>query len=606
MSSKSEKELDREQLLPTGSGIHSGNTRHKRCSTRLRVIGAFLAVATTLALAYNFDCPGMKNLKPSSGIESGKQEGCPQVDVLEPSKYGDVWATLSKDIGKSNEFRQQAVDWLAGAVRVKTETFDGMGPVEEDPRWDAFIPFHDYLLGAFPLVHTTLKLTKVNTYGLLYQWKGLNPNLKPLMLAAHQDVVPVDQSTLDQWIHPPYDGYFDGKNIWGRGSSDDKSGLIGILATVETLVKNGFRPTRTVVLAFGFDEEASGFKGAGYLAPAIEAIYGKNGIALIVDEGAGFSYGYGSWIATPGIAEKGYFNVQVTVQTSGGHSSVPPPHTSIGILSALLVHAEKNPVKAELTRDQPFYGTLQCIGAHAEDVPHDLRKAIQDSPSSSKALSKLSSIILEDNVMKSLVGTTRAVDLIQGGVKSNALPERAWAVINHRVSVLSSLSAVEETDIDLFKGLAKDFNLTFDAFGQEIIGGKGLGKLTLGDYARSFLPPAPITPTTGEEAEAYRVLSGSIKAAFAIYSKNAGVKEDRGEDIIVAPGMMTGNTDTRFYWDLSKHIFRYSHHNGGKGGTALSSGVHTVNEHIEVSTFLEMIQFFTTLILNADEAELLV
>ena len=63
------------------------------------------------------------------------------------------------------------------------------------------------------------------------------------------DVVPVDPTTVDQWIHPPYSGYFDGefllypwchgystsslslsgKRIWGRGSSDDKSGLIGIL-----------------------------------------------------------------------------------------------------------------------------------------------------------------------------------------------------------------------------------------------------------------------------------------------------------------------------------------------------------------------------------------
>jgi Gly-Xaa carboxypeptidase len=151
-------------------------------------------------------------------------------------------------------------------------------------------------------------------------------------------------------------------------------------------------------------------------------------------------------------------------------------------------------------------------------------------------------MILENNVLKSLVGTTQAIDLVQGGVKSNALPEQSWAVINHRISVLSSLSAVEERDTELFKDLAKKFNLTFNAFGQEIVGGNGLGKLTLGDYAQTALPPAPITPTTGEEAEAYRVLSGSIKAAFAAYTRSTGTEEDRGDDIVVAPGMMTGNT----------------------------------------------------------------
>lgn len=91
------------------------------------------------------------------------------------------------------------------------------------------------------------------------------------------DVVPVDPSTVDEWEHPPYSGYFDGKylalnktesnhgwnallgeRIWGRGSSDDKSGLIGIMSSIESLLEKNFVPSRSVVLTFGFDEEASG------------------------------------------------------------------------------------------------------------------------------------------------------------------------------------------------------------------------------------------------------------------------------------------------------------------------------------------------------------
>ena len=90
-----------------------------------------------------------------------------------------------------------------------------------------------------------------------------------------QDVVPVNPDTVDKWIHPPYSGHFDGERIWGRGTADDKNGLIAILsvyslvlviprpnvpdrAAVEYLVSGGFVPTRTLVLAFGFDEESSG------------------------------------------------------------------------------------------------------------------------------------------------------------------------------------------------------------------------------------------------------------------------------------------------------------------------------------------------------------
>lgn len=83
-----------------------------------------------------------------------------------------------------------------------------MGPVGEDERWEVFGPFHDYLAQSFPLTYVTLPLklqfvndtlmrlllshkrltlTKVNTYGLLYEWKGADSSLKPLLLAAHQD-----------------------------------------------------------------------------------------------------------------------------------------------------------------------------------------------------------------------------------------------------------------------------------------------------------------------------------------------------------------------------------------------------------------------------------
>jgi Gly-Xaa carboxypeptidase len=125
----------------------------------------------------------------------------------------------------------------------------------------------------------------VNTYALLYEWTGTNSSLKPLLLAAHQDVVPVDPKTVDEWTHPPYSAHFDGKYIWGRGTSDDKSGLVGILTAIETLVEKGFKPERTVVLAFGFDEEISGPHGAKQLGIKMEEVYGEGAFAFIVDEG---------------------------------------------------------------------------------------------------------------------------------------------------------------------------------------------------------------------------------------------------------------------------------------------------------------------------------
>ena len=69
---------------------------------------------------------------------------------------------------------------------------------------------------------------------------------------------------------------------------------------------------------------------------------------MIVDEGGGYMEQFGSAFATPGVAEKGSTNVQVQVNTPGGHSSVPPAHTGIGILSRLLVEFEEKPFAVHL------------------------------------------------------------------------------------------------------------------------------------------------------------------------------------------------------------------------------------------------------------------
>lgn len=97
---------------------------------------------------------------------------------------------------KSNAFREVAVRRLSGAVKIPTESFDDMGDIGADPRWDVFYSFADYLSQTFPLAHATLQLEKINTHGLLYAWSGTNPALKPNLLMAHQDVVPVPETTI--------------------------------------------------------------------------------------------------------------------------------------------------------------------------------------------------------------------------------------------------------------------------------------------------------------------------------------------------------------------------------------------------------------------------
>ncbi|KAI9510035.1 hypothetical protein F5148DRAFT_977310 [Russula earlei] len=563
-----------------------------RQNSKWRVLGLVTLLASVFAAASCFaNLPNTIRLAHRAGAKP-----CPQSDALYPELHAQLWKSLGHDFDEAG-FTKRAVAWLAGAVRIRTESYDEMGPVGVDPRWEAFELFHDYLGQSFPLTHKSLSLTKVNTYGLLYEWKGSNDSLKPLLLVAHQDVVPVEPETVEQWEYPPYSGFYDGKFIWGRGSSDDKSGLVGILASVETLLKREFQPARTIVLAFGFDEEASGFQGAQHLSRAMLKKYGDDSFALLVDEGSMFGDVGGSIIAIPGIAEKGYADTKVTVSTPGGHSSVPPSHTSIGILSRLLVEYEDNPIEPHLERGTPIYSTIQCVGQHSKNFPAHLRALIKSSVHSDRALRKLEAELIKDPTYKALVGTTQAIDLVQGGVKVNALPEEAWAVVNHRIATQSSVAAVQERDTHVLKRLAKEFNLTYSAFGSAISGedGTSTGTLTLTDAWGANLEPAPVTPT-GKDSAPWQLLSGTIKAT---YNSHRGV--EGADNIFVSPGIMSGNTDTRYYWNLTRHIVRYNHQDGGSRRT-LPNNIHTVNEHIRADNFVEMIRFFTTLILNADES----
>jgi len=338
-------------------------------------------------------------------------------------------------------------------------------------------------------------------------------------------------------------------------------------------------------------------QGARHLASAMLKKYGEDSFALLVDEGSMYGDIGGSIIAIPGIAEKGYVDVRMTVSTAGGHSSVPPPHTSIGIMSRLLVEYEANPIDPQFERGTPIYNTVQCVAQHAKDFPAHLRALVEASVHSDRALRKLEAVLIGDPIYRALIGTTQAIDLVQGGVKANALPEEAWAVVNHRIATQSSVAEVQQRDTHILKHLAKEFNLTYTAFGSAISTdvGSTAGTLTLTDAWGTALEPAPVTPT-GEDSAPWQLLSGTIKATFNGHRNLDGV-----DNIFVSPGIMSGNTDTKHYWNLTRYIVRYNHQDGGRG-RALPNNIHTVNEHIGVDNFIEMIRFFSTLILNADES----
>ncbi|ORX94220.1 vacuolar carboxypeptidase-like protein Cps1 [Clohesyomyces aquaticus] len=533
--------------------------------------------------------PAPSRLIPSPWVEDQllhSKTKCPQAEPLFPVLRTKELDNMD-DFLQSDAFRNLSIQRLSGAVQIPTESFDDLGALGEDPRWDVFYPFAAYLEKTFPLVHVALQLEKINTHALLYTWPGTDPTLKPTLLMAHQDVVPVPKSTVNQWTHPPFSGFYDGKFVWGRGSSDCKNQLIGILEAVEALLEGGFIPRRTVVLSFGFDEEISGQEGANHLAPHLISKFGHNSMAVIVDEGATTAEAWGQNFAMPGVAEKGYVDIDIVVRMPGGHSSIPPQHNGIGVASELITLIEANPYEPRLGDDNPYLSLLQCGAEHSPKFPPKLKHLLGKR---TKSWGKKDDLAIEASkaglATKYLMTTSVAVDIIGGGVKVNALPERTQITVNHRINVGSDASSVLDKLTKLAGKVAHKHGLTLTPFN----GTETPNSITL-SHRDTLLQPAPVTPTDFKPGQSipYSIVAGTTRALY-------------GKDLLVAPGIMTGNTDTRYYWGLSEHIFRY-----GPGWDKEQDGlgnIHTVDERVGIAAHVDTVRWMEAFIRNMDEADL--
>lgn len=280
----------------------------------------------------------------------------------------------------------------------------------------------------------------------------------------------------------------------------------------------------------------------------------------------------------------------------GGHSSIPPAHNGIGVASELITLIEANPYEPHIYDENPYLGLLTCGQEHATDFPSSLSKLLKKRSKQSTTCGRKNhkdALALEaaksGPAIKYLFTTSQAVDLISGGVKTNALPERTQFTVNNRINVGSNSTAIKTNLASLAAQIANKHNLTLHAFN----GTETPSSITL-SHGSTMLEPAPVTPTTSNDSSngrvtPYQVLSGTTRALY-------------GEDLIVSPGIMTGNTDTRYYWDLSEHIFRY-----GPGWDREQKGlgsIHTVDERVGVKGHVDTTKWMVAWIRNMDEAEL--
>jgi len=412
----------------------------------------------------------------------------------------------------------------------------------------AFSSLIEYLQSAYPLVHQHMQRTVINGYSLVYHLPGSNPALQPVLFMGHTDVVPVQEDTLSEWTHPPFAGVVEDGVVWGRGSVDDKVGVIGLLEAAEMLLQKGLQPERSLYLAFGHTEEVGGADGA----QAIAQHFQEQGIRFdfVMDEGGALTQhimaGLEQPVAVIGVSEKGYVNLVLTVTDAGGHSSQPPDHTALGILSQAIVRVENNPFPARMDFLLP---TFEAIGAY---TPFSDRLAMSN-------LWLLGPLVkgklLKEPDMAAGLRTTTAATMASASPKSNILPTRAQAVINFRILPGETVETVRQRVVEIIDDERVEVSAEYGS------------------------DPSPVSPT---DSRGYQLIASTIRAFQP--------------ETLVAPYLVRGGTDAKYFYSVSDNVYRFAMIRVTPETVRF---IHGIDERIPVEDYLLAIRFYYNLLNQA-------
>lgn len=433
-----------------------------------------------------------------------------------------------------------AEERLAAALRVATiSDADAKGSLE------ALASLRQLLAASFPATHRALAPVEVGE-SLLFTWKGSEAALPPALLMGHLDVVPVEPGTEGAWEQPPFSGAVANGFVYGRGALDDKGSVVALLEAVELLLAEGFVPRRTLLLAFGHDEEIGGKDGAKQLAQRLSSAGTR--LAWVLDEGgmvvSGAVPGVSRPIAFVGIAEKGYVSVALEVTAAGGHSSMPPAQTAIGIVAAAAARLEESPMPLRLT--EPTYAMLQRVGP---EMPFANRFAVAN-------LEMLEPLLLRALAAKektnASVRTTTAVTQIEGGTKDNVLPAKARAIVNFRVLPGDTVEGV----LAHVRKVVDDERVHVEAL----------------PWTKE---PSRVSPI---RSEGFLAVERTIRQIFP--------------EAVVAPYLVLGATDAHHYDGLAEGAYRFAPF---EVATEDLDRIHGTNERVAVASYQKAVRFYMTL-----------
>lgn len=404
-----------------------------------------------------------------------------------------------------------------------------------------FDKFHNLLKELFPNVFKTFTYEEFDGSILLsYLVKN---DLEPVLFMSHHDVV----SPNGEWEHEPFNAVVDNGKLYGRGTLDTKENLWAILTSIEELLEEGFVFNRSIYIESSCNEETTSM---GAYAISRELLKRNVHFYFTMDEGGMIVYdpigGADGNFGLIALGEKDCLDLKFTARSKGGHSSTPDKNDPLLRLSKFIVYTSKHdPFKPHLDDvtietlkklSPKMQGVLGFTFKHANDLKHILAKLmVKFSPSAA-----------------SMVKTTLCFTKAKGSDEFNVIPEEAYVTGNLRVS-----------HHDTSKGAIAKLTKIADKFDIEV----------------EVLDPGYSSPMCDFNTEQFNLLSSTIEEEF--------------KDVIAAPYLSTGASDSRFFNDLSENVFRFAPF---IVSNEQLDTIHAKDENINVSSLEPAVHFYKALL----------
>ena len=449
-------------------------------------------------------------------------------------KQKTTYYEYSKDTKRSLEYGEK----LSKMIQVETVSH------RDNPEVEKFRNFHKTLEKLFPVVFS--KCEKIEIDGnIMMKVKGTNPELDPIILISHIDVVAAE----GDWTYPPFSGKItDDMRIWGRGTGDIKSGVFSFYQAAEELLIEGYQPKCDVYLGSSCTEEIGGDG-----APKMVQWFKDHNIHLFMlsDEGGAITSdpisGIKGNFAAIGIFEKGYGDLKFSAKSNGGHSSTPPKNTPIVRLANFISDIEKhNPFKAKMT--PAVTAMLNNLAPYCNNF---WLKLVMHNTWLFNPILTFALPVISDQA-GAMLKTTIAFTMQKGSDGYNVLPQEAW--------VTGNLRYIPHQGLDESNKLISDIAKKYDIDTEIVLA----------------TPPSNSLNLNGEP---YKMTVECIKKIFP--------------GIGIMPYVVTGGTDSRFYDSVCDNCIRFSPINTEPDQM---NSMHGIDENIFITTLPQAVDYYKELI----------